>query len=629
MHKPTLVAGSIITFLSIVLAANTISILLGVCYETAADSSPQRGLDCISDYFGFQLFLSGLVSAIFVSAIGIWFLALGIKSISAKAAMTRTAFVIGFLTSGVAMLLVAMLSVFLTLFDEEAAFDYNDFVIEYAPTLIPVGVISFLLGLTGLIIYYVKSPARLLMWLLVFAAFVSVGSLVMFGSPFGLLIGVAVFVATYWILHKRVADARNIVIAAVALGSIGIMAAIAYAETMFFDYGNVEIRPEVIVERNQVVDSVDGIALARVDNASRVLPPDCLKSDQDCRARYGEGLAGLEMYYGIAADGQQIISSTITNTGTGTINVTDFGIQGSSTTFQTELVANAVESSVSGISFGGPPFFLFGFSQYQSDAPITEPVALKPNESLTMHIKGNWSAEQGKAISVFRSSASYNYYLEPNIWNYPDSPEQSVCVPGCDISPELISTPRSGSLSTYYDGDKHIHDAMAEIRSPGLSYVGCMSNHDATFLFAKRNLAVDFPSYLPEGFSSVCIIDSDTQWMLQIIANSTAMREEQFRQDPRLLADATEQPGVITVSTQLTPWQNFNDTAFEEYSYYIENNDPEYIGQVSFQVIRGNSVVIQENYWGTSVEVNMNGREYYITGKVPPQELLRVAESLM
>lgn len=623
MHKPTLIAGIVIAFFGVILAANAAATIMAFCY----------GGKVSFDYcqFGIQFILTGTLSAVFVSAIGAWLIILRLESISARTVMTKTPFVIGFLAAGIALLLTSMLGVFLIQVDEEVAFRYNDSMIEYFPVLIPIGIISFLLGLAGLLMYYVKSPARLLMWILVFVAMATAGSLLTFGSPVGLAIGIVAFIGTYWFLRNRIAVASNIVVAAVILGSIAVVVLVFYIPSMLFDYGYSEIKPEVTVARNKIVDSVGGIALTRVDNASRVLSPDCLRNEPDCKKRYGEGLAELEMYYGRTEDGHQIISSVITNTGTSIINVTDFMIDGSSSSSYQELVAYGVESSSGGISFGGWPFLFFGDGQYKSDAPITEPVTLKPEESLSIYIKGKWnSSDSGTLITTFGSSASYNYYIEPLIWHSPDASEENVCAPGCDTAPRVISNPQYWSLGTYY-GRESNPDGTIYIRSPAISYAGCINQQDATRLLAARNLTVNFPAYIPDGFSSVCVIDGDAHSIVQILANETAMQRGDIRQDPRLLNDASieDKGGVITVSAQLTPWQNFNETAYEEYTYYVKNNDPEFIGKTSFQVIKGNSVVIEENYSGASVDVYTNGEKYSIIGMMPASELIRIAESLM
>lgn len=208
------------------------------------------------------------------------------------------------------------------------------------------------------------------------------------------------------------------VITAVAIAAIVIGSVIMYTQAQNASPTVAEvintvtpIIPQVIVVKDKVT-SVNGVTLAEVAKTSTSNTIE--RVDAVSRLAFKDGQAELSLLYGVDPSRQHIIAVVLTNTGTSTFYVTALTMEaGNSETRIFPLLAYAVDM-IKGVKT----------VENYPKAPITDPVVLNPNESLSAYIVGKWNiAELSKPIDVINVGATYYYqlglqtYKPGNIWN--------------------------------------------------------------------------------------------------------------------------------------------------------------------------------------------------------------------
>ena len=140
--------------------------------------------------------------------------------------------------------------------------------------------------------------------------------------------------------------------------------------------------------------------LSTSDNGSSVGPPFTNAGTPTVHTDYNH--TKISLYQLAAGASGPGIAATITNTGSLTLNLTDFRIFGmmgpiGSTAWTSVLQAGAIDTRPNPNMFGICP---------GPEPPLTTPTLFSPGQSLTMDIKGTWSY-QSHPINGFQADVTY------------------------------------------------------------------------------------------------------------------------------------------------------------------------------------------------------------------------------
>lgn len=156
------------------------------------------------------------------------------------------------------------------------------------------------------------------------------------------------------------------------------------------------IYPQVIVVPGKL-DNVNGAALTEV--AKNIKNESVARESGVSVPIQKQGHAEITLYKGVAPDGSDIISVTITNIGTEKFYLKEFAIGGETSTGIAPLAATALDSDYSPAIAGNIP-----------KPAMTQLVTMNPGESLSAYIKGKYSEQTtGQPITKFGGSALYYY----------------------------------------------------------------------------------------------------------------------------------------------------------------------------------------------------------------------------
>jgi hypothetical protein len=156
------------------------------------------------------------------------------------------------------------------------------------------------------------------------------------------------------------------------------------------------IHPQVIVVPGKL-DNVNGAALTEI--AKNNVSGSIARENDVSMPVQKQGQAEIALYTGVAPDGNDIISVTITNVGTEKFYLKEFAIGGETSTGIAPLAATALDSDYSPSVYGSIP-----------KPAMTQLVTMNPGESLSAYIKGKFTEQTtGQPITKFGGSALYYY----------------------------------------------------------------------------------------------------------------------------------------------------------------------------------------------------------------------------
>lgn len=156
------------------------------------------------------------------------------------------------------------------------------------------------------------------------------------------------------------------------------------------------IHPPVVVVLGKL-DNVNGAALTEIAKSS---------ASESVARENGvsvpipkQGQAEIALYKGVAPDGSDIMSVTITNAGTQKFHLTEFAIGGETPVGMASLAATALDADYSPSVYGNMP-----------KPAMTQLATMNPGESLSAYIKGKFAEQTtGQPITKFGGSALYYY----------------------------------------------------------------------------------------------------------------------------------------------------------------------------------------------------------------------------
>ncbi len=158
-----------------------------------------------------------------------------------------------------------------------------------------------------------------------------------------------------------------------------------------------EIRPNATVIKDKI-DTVENVPLQIVSNS---IISNSLQSNGKDPAIFltRSGLAELTLSEAMTADGQKIISATITNIGKNKFYLKEFAMGGETESGIAALSSVALDTDYSSEAWGTNP-----------KPSMTDLVVLNPGESFSAHIKGNWVvSEINKPIITYGAAALFYY----------------------------------------------------------------------------------------------------------------------------------------------------------------------------------------------------------------------------
>jgi|GEM_PF-5185203 len=647
---PTLVAGLVIIaiMLSAVFFSATYTALT-YCVENSQRNPPVMSFSDITLCSPANFYPHFLAFSV-----GIWLVVFGLTSRSAKPVLTSKIFIYSSLAAGIFFFGVTALMLTNSL-QGETSFTYVIpwifYVVPSNPFIIPLtGAGLILLSISGVVLKNSSNPARILMWVLVFVVIALVAGRL--ASDYVITLGsVAGVVAAFFVLRKRPIAPQ--IVAGVIVASVVV---IVITQSQEVEGYPPDLHPDVTF-LNQKIETLDGTDLVKTTNSSRTLGPDCIL-DSECVEKYGEGLMELSIHEGFQEDNEYNVVATMTNNGINVINITSLDIRGvilNDNGMPQHIEVQAIRDPLFGVMLG-----YLSFLQQREDIPkgsMFGPVAIEPGESLSAYIKGKWkpypindiAESQGSPLSSFQSETRYEYTILPFTRALGDG---GSCLEYCS----------NGSHGTYALTNLHRgfwtlnagvnvraispYGPTSEVIGPfdlpaHFSYAGCMSENDASDLYARRNFTLSYPKHVPSGFSLLCISDQNGSPSLAMIyANgSSAGIRDYVEDDPRLIyATSAQEPGslivTMTMATYSSGMQDFNQTAYREYErlkQHVEQSEElSSIDHVSIRNVPGGSIFVEGFDGGSSaVDLNLQDRKYHIFGRgVPEAELVRVAESL-
>jgi hypothetical protein len=575
-------------------------------------------------------------------AVGLWLIIFGLMSRSAKPILADPRFIYSVLAAGGAVWAFIIGAVIISAFDNAVSFAPPDPLITPF-TLNPLATAALgagflLLGLAGFVIRRSANPARILMWVVAFVA-VAVTAAHFSGDNYWFVPSAIVgMVAALIFLRKRK-------IPSYVVGAIVIIS----AATIVLSYQTEEIEgyyPEqtpavsFVTSRTDAILTIEGVELRKMTNSSRILGPEC-SLDPVCVENYSEGLTELSINEG--SDGQtRIISATLSNTGKNPVNVTLLHLTGL-------ITADTGKPQYLEVLAIRDPFMtdimpsLMAPKEELSDGSTKGPVVIKPGESLSAYIKGEWIpySEQENSAFPFQVSARYEYEILPLIRSLNESTNcLEYCAPDSQLPSnfhrgywsltagphytELTKLPVNIISQSFYGSDQ----------TSRLSYAGCMSANDAEKLYSSRNITLGFPDYLPAGFSLICRLDeSGSPAFVQIYGNTSSPGiRDYLDDDPRLLyRTSSREHGSLIVSMRLgsTPNEFITEAAARQHEFETRNEFSS-IESSSLREVQGGSIFVEVFEGGAAaVDLNLADRQYHVFGNgVSADELVKVAESI-
>jgi hypothetical protein len=478
-----------------------------------------------------------------------------------------------------------------------------------------------LLGIAGVVLRISKNPARKLMWIL--AAIALVFLIGKAGVDYFAFLGAAAVIAVAVLLRKKTLAPS--VIAAVTIASIAAIA--VSSQTGNIQGYDFESHPEVTILHGNM--DAAGSKLTAVANSSRTLGPGCI-NNQPCVQKYGEGLAELVLFQGFQDD-QYAVAGTITNAGINRINITEFEIQGT-------ILSDGRQQHVDAQAVYDPRFeHIGGFSllaapQERSKGAVGGPVAVDPGESLTVLVKGKWAANSSS--TGFQARTSYQYFIEP-LGTDPSLFDQSLACSAAERCDDFKINIHRSYWSLVAGSDTRMDLPKARELPAHFSYAGCLSRHDADLLYSERNSTVGYPAYMPAGFSLLCMMDENDEF-IQVYTNNTdlASMSEKGQVDPRLVrVSGARAPGTFIIQASMSPRPNwYNSSDYESYKYRLEHKgEPGTEGyEASFRTIQGGSIFTERfSESSSAINVNLEDKRYHVFGSIPEEVLAKVAESLV
>lgn len=612
MHKATLAAGIVIIALTaLALLSTGTRATLAYCLEKGGNNEFPAVISCSPTIFS---------PFIFSAAVGVWLVVFGLLSKSAKPILTSRIFIIASFGIGFSFWVVIILQSMLPAWQDapEVAFMYPGAGLYFDP--VAAAITSgqlILLGIAGIVLRISKNPARKFMWILAAIAFVFL--LGKAGIDYFALLGAAAVIAAAILLRKKTLPSS--VIAAVTIASIAAIAVSAQIDNI----QEYETHPEVTILHSDI--NAANSKLTQVANSSRVLGPDCI-NDQSCTQKYGEGLAELVLFQGFQGD-QYAVAGTITNTGTNRINITEFSIQGTVLSGSRQQYVDAQAVYDSRFEHIGR-FSLLATPQERSKGAVDGPVTVDPGESLTVLAKGKGNTTSSAGFQV---RASYQYFMEP-LGTDPSLFDQSLACPAAEPCDNFKTNIHRSYWSLVAGSDTRMGLPEARELPAHFSYAGCLSKHDADLLYNKRNVTMGYPAYLPAGFSLLCMMDENDEF-IQVYTNNTGLANmsEKGQFDPRLVrVNGAREPGTFIIQMSMSPRPNwYNSSDYESYKYHLEHKGE--LGSkygASFQIIPGGSIFTERfSESSSAINVNLEDRRYHVFGSISTDELAKVAESLV
>lgn len=168
----------------------------------------------------------------------------------------------------------------------------------------------------------------------------------------------------------------------------------------------------------------------------------------------------------------------------------------------------------------------------------------------------------------------------------------------------------------------------------------CMDREIARSVYSQSAFDLKFPSYLPDGFRSVCNAENTDTSMIQVYANQTAIEFYTARASEYspgnpfpLRADDLRADGVSGI-LQVHAFKSYHDDEDprrqleNRYREMISENyrgfatDPEWFEANSIPYFAYNDGIL------SIVEVAFDSEHYRITGALPREEIVKIAESL-
>lgn len=158
-----------------------------------------------------------------------------------------------------------------------------------------------------------------------------------------------------------------------------------------------ELRPTAVV----VLDKIDNVKNIPLQFVSKGTTSNSLQSNgnEPPITITKSGLGEIILSEALTADGQKIISATITNTGKYQFYLKTFAIGGETDSGISALSSVALDADYSKEVWGN-----------NSKPSMTELVVLKPGESFSAYIKGNWIvSEINQPITKYGAAALFYY----------------------------------------------------------------------------------------------------------------------------------------------------------------------------------------------------------------------------
>jgi hypothetical protein len=157
------------------------------------------------------------------------------------------------------------------------------------------------------------------------------------------------------------------------------------------------LRADVV---NAKVSDVNGVTLTEIAKSTNSNTMEI--KDGDKKEIFKRNLAELSLNKAVASDGREIISTTLTNSGTTKFYVLSLGIAGYTKSGISSMTAYGINADYSPTVWEGYP-----------EPSITEPFLLNPGESTTSYIVGQWNQKETmEPITEFGAGAVYDFEIQ-------------------------------------------------------------------------------------------------------------------------------------------------------------------------------------------------------------------------
>ncbi len=162
----------------------------------------------------------------------------------------------------------------------------------------------------------------------------------------------------------------------------------------------------------------------------------------------------------------------------------------------------------------------------------------------------------------------------------------------------------------------------------------CLDKEIAKSLYAQSDLEVKFPSYVPEGFHLACVAENTDWHLIQIYVNQTAIdyyNSTDFSYPPYPVGISgftpeEESKGIVDVHVMKFYSEDPRQMLKEKYQSLLAS--PGIATNPELFEVAGRSYLTFDEGRLSTVEVATDHELYRLTGSLPMDAMLRIAESL-